>query len=289
MAVSDSGSGTVLARLEAGGTTVATYTDGTDLDRTLAPRPFLHPVTTLGGTVVTDVLPDDHRWHLGVSIAVQDAGGVNLWGGRTYLREDGYTWRDDHGTMRHRRWHDRSPDRLEQDVDWCGPDGAAFLTERRTLAARALGGGWALDVGFTLRNTTDAPVLLGSPATNGREGAAYGGFFWRLPRAAGDTEVWTPDAHGEAGVHESVSPWIAYRGDDGDPARRFTIVLGPGDERTSEDPWFVRMAGYPGLGSSLATHEPLRLEPGQPATRSLTALVLDDHVTPSCGEWLPSF
>ena len=36
------------------------------------------------------------------------------------------------------------------------------------------------------RTAADRPVRLGSPATNGREGAGYGGLFWRLPRALSD-------------------------------------------------------------------------------------------------------
>lgn len=282
--MSDADFGTLLARLEVGGTTVAGYSDGTGLDRTLAPRPFLHPVTTLGGVTVTDAVPDDHHWHVGISVAVQDAGGVNLWGGRTYLRDEGYTWQDDHGTIRHRQWHRREPGLLDHDLDWCGPDGTAFLVERRTLTARAVSGGWALDFAFSLRNNTDRAILLGSPATNGRDGAGYGGFFWRLPLAAGESAVRTADAAGETGVHESRSPWLAYRGDDGNPDRRFTVVLRAGDERTAEDFWFVRMKGYPGLGSALATYEPLRLDPGTRQTRRLTAMLLDGHLPVSGDE-----
>lgn len=271
--------GNALADLVVAGRQVASYRDGSSLDRTLSPRPFLHPVTTLSGTVVTDVQPEDHRWHLGVSVAVQDAGGVNVWGGRTYLRGQGYTWRDDHGTIRHRGWHRRSGDLLDEDLAWCRPDGDELLTERRVLAARQTADGWALDVEFTLHNDTGAPIPLGSPATNGREKAGYGGLFWRLPLPAGDATVFTPDAVGEAAVHESRSRWLAYHGDDGDPARTFTLVLGPTDDRTAEDRWFVRLDDYPGLCSALATHEPLRIGPGESQTRRLTALVCDGHLS----------
>nr|BFE71341.1 hypothetical protein GCM10020092_046420 [Actinoplanes digitatis] len=53
---------------------------------------------------MTDALPEDHRWHLGVSVAMQDADGVNLWGGRTYVRGQGYTWLEDHGRIAHVEW-----------------------------------------------------------------------------------------------------------------------------------------------------------------------------------------
>ena len=78
---------------------VARYVHAPKLDPYLSPRPYLHPVRTLAGTIVTDAVPEDHHWHLGVSIAVQDVGKVNFWGGRTYVRDKGYTPLDDHGSF----------------------------------------------------------------------------------------------------------------------------------------------------------------------------------------------
>src|SRR3954451_21269079 len=55
----------LLARLRLDGVPVADYVDGGELDPVLSPRPYLHPVRTLRGVVVTDARPADHRWHLG--------------------------------------------------------------------------------------------------------------------------------------------------------------------------------------------------------------------------------
>ena len=95
-----------------------------------APRPYLHPVRTLGGAVVTDVAPADHRWHHGVSVAVPDVGGSNFWGGGTYRRGEGYADRDDHGTVGHREWRERGPSDGGAHAGLVGP-------RRRGAAARA--------------------------------------------------------------------------------------------------------------------------------------------------------
>lgn len=275
--------GNELASLEVDGRRVASYLDGSGLARTMSPRPFLHPVTTLGGTPVTDVLPEDHRWHLGVSVAVQDVAGRNLWGGRTYLPGKGYTWREDHGAVRHAGWEQRTADSFDQRLEWVGPAGELLVRERRQVTARAaedVAGAWVLEIAFTLGNMTGEDLALGSPATNGRAGAGYGGLFWRLPRSAGGLEVFAPDARGEAQVHGRVSPWVAVSGTPGDPARAYTLVLAGGDERTRQDPWFVRLDDYPGIGSSLAAERPLRLPPGGSAHRRLRALVADGVLPP---------
>ncbi|MCU1566417.1 MAG: oxidoreductase, partial [Pseudarthrobacter sp.] len=48
------------------GQEVAEYQDGSRIRAVSSPRPYLHPVRTLAGTVVTDHQPLDHVWHLGV-------------------------------------------------------------------------------------------------------------------------------------------------------------------------------------------------------------------------------
>jgi hypothetical protein len=266
--------GAELTTLEVGGTVVARCRDGVGLPAVLAPRPFLHPISTLAGTVVTDAQPDDHRWHLGLSVALQDVAGANLWGGRTYVRDQGYTWRDDHGRQVHRGWQERSAGGFRQVLAWQGPSGATLLEELRTVAASPadLPGAWLVDLSFALRNPTSGPVELGSPATHGRAGAGYGGLFWRLPPTAAAGRVFTADTEGEAATHGSRAPWLACSVDGAAP---FTVALCGRDEVTASDPWFVRVDDYPGLGSQLAAVDPVRLAPAGTVRRSFRALVAD--------------
>jgi Methane oxygenase PmoA len=266
--------GSTIATLVVGDVVVARYCDGQQLPAVLAPRPFLHPVTTLAGVPVTDEQPDDHRWHLGISVTLQDVGGANVWGGRTYLRDQGYVWRPDHGRQVHGGWTAQDPSGFGEQLAWLGPDGRRLLDEERSVSAAPsdLPGAWLLDLATTLTNATGEPLALGSPATNGRPGAGYGGLFWRLPRVEG-ARVRSSTAEGEDVVHGSLSPWVAVTaGTDSAP---FTVALAARDEVTRRDPWFVRLADYPGLGSQLAAVDPVHLAPGASTARSFRALVAD--------------
>jgi hypothetical protein len=154
--------------LSVDGRTVATYVAHPEVDPRRGPRPYLHPVRTLAGTVVTDVLPEDHPHHLGVSVALQDVNGVNLWGGRTYVRGQGYTWLENHSVIEHLGFG-RSP-RTGSRPGWAGatPPGTPCWTRTRVMTARPVSGdAWRLDVTYTLRNPTGQTVRLGSPGTNG--------------------------------------------------------------------------------------------------------------------------
>ncbi|MEU4531817.1 PmoA family protein [Micromonospora ureilytica] len=249
------------ARLVVDETEVARYVLDPALDARHGPRPYLHPVRTLGGTVVTDALPADHVWHLGASLAVQDVNGSNLWGGRTYVRDVGYTWRDDHGRIAHTGWLERSADRVAHRLEWRDPQGAVLLTEDRRLTAVALTGdvsAWRLEVDYTLNARAGQDVRLGSPATNGRPGGAgYGGFFWRAVSAE-PASVFSASATGEEAVNGCTEPWVALRGTGPDGWAYTLVFSGLG----ADDRWFTRTAMYPGVGVAFAFEQPVTIAAG---------------------------
>jgi hypothetical protein len=260
----------VLASLRLGSACVAEYADGAGLESSLAPRPHLHPIRTLGGRLVTDALPADHRWHLGLSVAVPDVGGWNFWGGPTYLRDRGYTLREDHGRIEHVAFTALADEGFGEQLRWLAPGGEPVLAEHRRVRAQPADSGWILEITTSLTNVSGGALALGSPATNGRPGAGYGGLFWRLPPTQ-EPSVRTDRAAGAGAVHGSVGSWLVWH----DPAAGFTLALAGADDETRADPWFVRLHEYPGIGSQLAAREPLLLEPGGSATRGWRALVAD--------------
>ncbi|MBQ0830332.1 PmoA family protein [Streptomyces tagetis] len=258
--------------LSLAGRPVARYVTRPELPARLSPRPHLHPVTTLAGTAVTESAPADHLHHLGVGVAVPDVEGHNFWGGRTYVRDRGPTELDNHGAQRHLSFPHRDPAGFTEELRWVAA-GRELLREHRTVrAVRLTPAAWALDLTFALTNVTGAPLGLGSPATNGRPGAAYGGFFWRARKEREAPDVFTAGATGEAAVHGSRADWLALAGPS------WTLVFAGGDERTRRDPWFVRTAEYPGAGSSLAHDARLPLAPGATETRRIVTVVADGRL-----------
>ncbi|EGX57603.1 hypothetical protein SZN_22046 [Streptomyces zinciresistens K42] len=258
--------------LRVAGRPVGRYVTRPDLPARLSPRPHLHPVTTLAGTAVTEAGPADHAHHLGAGVAVPDVEGANFWGGRTFVRDRGPVELDNHGVQTHTTLRPCEPGGFAGELRWTA-QGAELLHEHRTVTATELtASAWALDLTFALTNVTSRPLSLGSPATNGRPGAAYGGFFWRAPMAQTPPEVFTADREGEAEIHGTRAPWVALAGSD------WTLVFAGATERTRHDPWFVRAAGYPGVGSSLAGTERLPVPPGETVHRRVVTVVADGRV-----------
>ncbi|MEU6431707.1 DUF6807 family protein [Microbispora sp. NPDC046973] len=254
--------------LRVAGREVAVYEYRGDLQATDAPRPYLHPVRTLGGAVVTETRPADHPHHFGVSVAVSDVDGVNFWGGSTYVPGRGHVTLPNHG--RQRRLVLRAVEGgYAEELEWTGPGGRVLLRERRTLTARALDDAWALDVAITLTGgTTGNTVAIRSSACKGRAGAGYGGFFWRAPRHAPRLAVLTAHGDGEDTAHGSRDPWLALVSD------AWSLVF---VQTGVTDPWFVRVAEYPGVGPALAWSEPLSL--AGDLSRAVTVVVADGRLS----------
>ncbi|WP_017569027.1 DUF6807 domain-containing protein [Nocardiopsis halotolerans] len=264
------------------GSVLAVMRDGTDIEPTLSPRPYLHPVHTRAGTPVTEHRPADHPHHFGVSVAVPDVSGTSFWGGRTFTPDRGSVLLDNHGRQRHVSWLELAEDRRVELLSWTGPDGAEMLSERRTVRATGLDERtWVLDVRTELHNTCGRDLSIGSPATNGRAG--YGGLFWRAPIAATPpTITGAQGLEGEQALHGSRAPWLAMAGTGpetgagtGEGGAAWTLVLlQPGDHT---DPWFLRAREYPGVGPALAWDTRLPLPEGARLERRLRVAVRDGH------------
>lgn len=256
--------------LRCGTRAVGTYVHEPDLPARLSPRPYLHPLTTLGGIQVTELMPADHLHHLGASVAVPDLGGHNFWGGRTFVRGQGPTELDNHGVQRHTRWAGLSATGFDEELAWTA-QGRLLLVERRTVALREVSPtAWRLELAFTLTNATGRPLRLASPAANGRPGAGYGGFFWRAPKHVRPPRVYASDgAEGERAVHGRRAAWLGMAGEG------WTLVFG------GADPWFVRAGQYPGVGSSLAWAQPLTVSATEPVTRRLVTVIADGKLGPA--------
>jgi predicted dehydrogenase len=271
----------VVARAVVADREVADYLDGQGTIPTSSPRPFLHPVRTLAGVTVTARHPADHDWHCGIGLAVPDVNGTSFWGGGTYVHGTGYVLLDNHGTVVGEA-PEPAGDGFDQRLAWVGHDGSVLLREERTVRWTGLDARtWRLSLASTLRAERD--VVLHSPGSKGRPGGGYGGFFWRLP-ACQDAEVFTADARGEDDVHGQVAPWVAWSSDfsagphESGPA---TVVVASATSAAADEPWFVRLREYPGLGSALAWTEPVSLARGDTLARRWDLGIADGRLTPA--------
>jgi len=224
-----------------------------------SPRPYFHPVRTLGGNLVSLYRPHDHVWHKGIAWSLPNVGPENFWGGPTYLRGCGYRQLPNNGRIRHDRFGppvqqlpgQRPPAhgtaRITEELTWITGQGAIWFTEQRRIGVRVLAdaGAWVLSFETTMRNVSGQAITIGSPTTEGRPSAGYGGLFWRGPRSFTGGRVITPDGEGGDEYMGWRGPWLAFAGRHDGPGGASTVLMADSPGNFSyPSQWFVRSQPY---------------------------------------------
>lgn len=210
-------------------------------------RPFVHPLYSIDGDVLTNWRPNDHPWHHGLSFTLTAVNGINFWGGPSHRAEDSYQWRDDHGVQCHVDWLERSPERLVEKLEWrsAGADGEFVLGEERTMVTRLIDDGWSLDWKSRLQNSGDEDLVCHNyHSLGGLEGSHYSGLQFRGARGLldehGDETVRMVGASGEsdiAALHGQKADWVEWHAQTDGSLRRVRLRFeSPGQPI----PWFLR-------------------------------------------------
>jgi hypothetical protein len=254
----------------AAGTEIARYVLRPDAPAVEAPKPYLHPLRTLGGAPLTAVRPWDHRWHKGLQMTWSHVSGQNFWGGPTYVHGRDYVWLDNVGSIRHEGF--RSVDRRDdeatvtEDLTWLNSDGERWITEVRTHRFHSVDPGrglWALDFATSLTNVRGGDLELGSPTTAGRPAAGYTGLFWRGPRAWTGGAVLSSAGRTGNDIMGTRADWIAFSGQH-DEIDGGATVLAYAGTTTGSAPitWFVRSEPFPVFSPSPSFDETVALAAG---------------------------
>ncbi|MEH0581769.1 MULTISPECIES: PmoA family protein [Streptomyces] len=254
-----------------------------------APKPYLHPLRTLRGGLVTDYRPNDHRWHKGLSLTASHLSDANLWGGNSYVHGEGYLALPERvGSMAHIGFDEVSAVGgravIAERLTWHPYSGELWADEARRIEVHDVdpdAGAWALTWTSAVTNRRDEPLRFGSPTTAGRELAGYTGLFWRGPRAFRDGRIIGPEGEGP-GLMASQSSWLALSGEHDGADGHATVVFehAPGNDHLGAHGahpahWFVRNEPFAGIAPSWAFFEELVLAPGDTLTRSYRVVVAD--------------
>ena len=271
----------------ADGVELLSYHYRPDLPAFECPAPYIHPLRTLSGGVVTTHRPNDHRWHKGLAMTASHLSGNNFWGGASYVHgapNGGYVVLPNVGRLDHTGFSALDstaggPARIEETVDWVAPDGGVWLRESRTLSVPEVDpvrGHWTLEFATRLLNASGRELAFGSPTVAGREMAGYTGFFWRGPRSfAGGRIQAGGDLDGPAAMGRTA-PWLAFTGEFDERDGHATLLFRAAPDTPGGDPhWFVRTQPFAAVNPSLAFFKALILPDGATLDRSYRVTIAD--------------
>src|SRR5262249_33731415 len=141
-------------------------------------------------------------------------------------------------------------------------------------------GHWCLDLSFRLTNVWHAPFAFGSPTTEGRPQAGYGGLFWRGPRSFLHGTIMAAGGLSGPQIMGAASPWLAFIGNHDGTGDRSTLMMfidHPSNPRFPTK-WFVRNDPYACVSCSFMFDETYVLPPDE-------QLALRYRLVVAHGEW----
>jgi hypothetical protein len=267
-------------QVTAGGTELFTYVYAATDPQLESPRPYIHPLRTLDGDLVSVFRPHDHVWHKGITWSLPHFGHENFWGGSTFSLEHGYKQLDNNGSMDHEKITalDVADDLVafRHELSWHTQAGAHVVDEDRSLEVRLVDDGWVLLYRTAMKNVSDETVQIGSPTTAGRENAGYGGLFWRGPRSFTGGTVLAPQGSGGDELRGQKAPWMGFSGKHDTTDRASTVLFVDAGENPRHPPqWFVRSEDFAAVCPAPFFSEELPFEPGSTMTFRYAVLIAD--------------
>lgn len=267
-----------------------------------SPRPYFHPLRTVGGDLVSLFRPHDHVWHKGIAWSLPNVGPHNFWGGPTYVRGQEYVQLDNDGSMVHEGFTaERADDdgvTVTESLTWVTQAGERVVKESRTFTVTLAdtaspedsttdgladdGPGWVLTFQTTMTNISGGALPIGSPTTNGRENAGYGGLFWRGPRSFTGGTILAPGFAGGEEIRGQRAPWVGFTGTHDETARRSTLVMvdSPDNPRGPSSPgldpeWFARNEWFACVCAAPAFSEEIPFAPEESLTFRYAVVIAD--------------
>jgi methane monooxygenase PmoA-like len=261
-----------------------TYVYRPDAPQLESPKPYVHPIRTRSGQIVSLFRPHDHVWHKGISWALPHVGEENFWGGPTYRRNQFYVQLANDGAQNHRGFTqlDHTDDLVSigHELDWVTERGELLFTESRHLHATLLGeAAWALIFETRMTNVSGAVVDIGSPTTKGRDNAGYGGLFWRGPRSFTGGRLVGPGGSGGDELRGQRSGWMAFVGKHDNSDATSTVLMVDDVANPNHPPqWFARSGEFACLNPAPFFSEELSVADGETITFRIGVAIAD-------GDW----
>jgi len=275
-----------------GGVELAEYVYAPDTVPLESPKPYLHPLRTRAGHLVSLFRPHDHVWHKGIAWSLPNVGNENFWGGPTFTPDRSYVQLENNGRAEHAELIELRADAesavIAHRLDWITQGGVRIIDETRRLTASVAsspGDGisapspdraWILIFESRMRNVGPDDLWIGSPTTKGRENAGYGGLFWRGPRSFTNGRLRT--VHGDGGdeLRGSRHTWMGFTGrhDGIDESSTIVIVDDPGNIHHPPQ-WFARSEEFACMCPAPFFSEEVLLARGEELTFRYAVVIAD--------------
>ena len=241
-------------------------------------RPYIHPLGTVDGDVLTWLRPADHRHHRAVWFAWKKINGLNYW---EEDRRTGLSPGRSEITDVQVKTKNFSA-QIEITLSYHPPDKPEIMSEKRLIAISAPDktGRYTLDWTSIFTATGEDAVLDRTPIPGQPGGAGHGGYAGLSIRMAKQTRGWTfLSSEGLKGMalHGKNAKWVDASGKTPSGKEAGVAILDHPSNMRHPSPWYLAV-GMPYYSPAVIFNEPFTLKKGRSFTLKYRVLV---HPGPS--------
>ena len=237
--------------------------------------PYVHPVSVIGGPVLSAFAPADHVWHRGLWWSWKFLDGVNYWEFAKSGKPDGQTRRVSEAVM------DTDKSRaMSVSFDMEYSKGRVVLGEKRTLLLHPprADGSYAIDWTSTF-TAKDKDVVFERTDPAKASWGGYGGLGFRAPKSVRQIKAIDSEGRtGKAQAHSQPARWMDFSGVFGEKGEKdapagIAIFDHPANPR-HPTPWYL--SDNPGMAyfaPAFLFRQPFTLKAGESFTLKYRVLV----------------
>ena len=231
-------------------------------------KPFIHPLRTVGGVLLTAFQPSDHVWHRGVWFAWKYINGVNYWeeapteiNGVMQSLSEGRTQVAKNETVT----FGVEQAEVTTWIDYVSPTGKTVMREQRLvrICTPQSYGDYTIDWEHEFTVGDEPATLSATPVAADTPWGGYAGLGWRAARSL--REFRTLNSEGQSGeaTNGAMARWIdlsAVADGGSDIAAGLAILDHPGNRRHPSPSYvYFDTAQFGYINPSLVRDEPLEL------------------------------
>ena len=238
-------------------------------------KPYIHPLATIDGSVLTWNRPPDHVWHRALWFSWKMINGLNYWEenrntrlsqGRTEIKSTKATLAKDHSA------------KIEIVLSYHPPDKPEILAEKRTIAisAPAANGSYAIDWTSVFTATGADALLDRTPIKGEKGGKGWGGYAGLSIRMAKETRRWRIlDSKGRQDMKIHGQPdavWVDASGKTTSGKEAGVTMFDHPSNLRHPSPWYIAK-GMPYFSPALLYNKPCTLKKSKSLTLKYRVLV----------------
>ena len=228
-------------------------------------KPYIHPLATIDGSVLTWNRPADHVWHRALWFSWKKINGLNYWEenrktglsrGRTEIKSTKVTLAKDFSA------------KVEIVLSYHPPDKPEVMSEKRTImfSAPTADGLYRIDWSAVFTAVGDDVLLDRTPLKDEKNGRSWGGYAGISIRMAKETRGWSiTDSKGRKDMKIHGQPeavWVDASGKTTSGKDAGVAIFDHPKNTRHPSPWYIAK-GMPYFSPALLYNKSLTLKKDQ--------------------------